>query len=614
MIRKLRKLEDLKEPILKVWERSDYTNNYLLSNMNILIQNGKLIQTFDSATNDMLLHSLKEYDNLDILMLINKSPFESIKFYEDQLKEKYSLVALKHESVDKDMFLKIMFQITYEKNNICSFRTFKESVSRRFEFYRNKSDEELIDLVVFVLIKRNSNIKQTSIIQENFSLYSPENKKEKWVLSTIFFNRNTMDLLKIQSLEYFFVHDIEEFKRRINIFRNFYFEHFDSNDQSQILLFSSIILNMIGHRKANDIDFMAHNISEEAKNRLLDFRERHLNHFRQPDNEDDNFIIENKNETIENNEKKNQFMDIFIKGTEHWPHYWPVWLEDWARKTGSKYFKEVLANGDFHCYFLGLKMVTLKMDIERRLARQRPRGHADIYSLKKRYNLQSIGIENFDIFVLGKKEGKFYQLKDITEEEYREHLANGAKLRDSVKEIYYEVDVDISKFLRTMKWCLETRYRIDKTIEEISKDLVLPKTTEKSERLKMQMRICKENEMDLTANYIMKMNNLRLEEEEKQKSKESKTSNESKESSDSNVPKLSEPVRIKSKSTSKRTNEVQSENKNNIQDSIVIREQQTTQELNDNIVSINSNNDNILNSVHSDTEIKKKRVLKKKSV
>jgi hypothetical protein len=240
-----------------------------------------------------------------------------------------------------------------------------------------------------------------------------------------------------------------------------------------------------------------------------------------------------------------------------------------------------------------MKMVTLKMDIERRLKRQRPRGHADLYSLKKRYNLQSIGIENFDLIVLGKVEGKFYQLKDITEEEYKQHLANGAKLRESVKEIYYEIDVDIPRFLKTMKWTLDNRYRMEKSIEDISKDLVLPRNTNQTERLKMQMRICKENEMGLTTNYIMKINNLRLEEEEKQKLKES------------NVEEL----------TSKRLNEL----KNHIEDSIQVvcqanKDSQENQLLDDvvnNSKKVNTNTE-VQNNI-LEKQIKKK-VLKKKSI
>jgi hypothetical protein len=569
---KLRKLEDLKTPLLNIWERCDYTNNYLLGNINILIQKGTVIQNFDTATNDMLLNSLKEYENLDILLLMNKSPLESMTYFEEYLKSKYNKIAIKIEKVDKDLFLKIIFQILYERNNIHSYRHFKDVIMRKFEFFKNKPDDEKIDLTIFVLCKKNPSVNQNSIISNEYALYSPDNKKEKWVLSTIFFNKNTLDLLKIQSLEYFFNHEFEEHKRRINIYRNFYFEQFDNIDQSQILLFSSIILYMIGHRKANDIDFMAHNTSEEAKNRLLDFRDKYLNHFRKNDDND-----EDMNEFIlndENDNKKNKFIDILIKNTEHWPHYWSIWLDKWARNSGAKYFKEVLANGDYHCYFLGMKMVSLKMDIERRLARQRPRAYADLYALKTRYNLQSINIENFDLILSSKKEGDFYQIKDLSEEEYQEHIKKGAKLRESIGEIYYEIDVDIPRFLKTMKWCLEKRYRIEKSIEDISKELVLPKTSKTSERLKGQMKLTRENEMDITVNSILKMSELRLEEEKINKKSENDFTN--KES-------------------------IQNQIKEAISDRIM-----------DSIIKEETNSNNSLDTTNSNNVVKK-RVLKKKN-
>jgi len=90
-----------------------------------------------------------------------------------------------------------MYQILYERNNINNYRHFKDSITKKFEFYRNKTDEDKIDITVFVLCKRNPSIIQKNIIDENYLLYSPENKREKWVLSTIFFNKNTFDLIKI---------------------------------------------------------------------------------------------------------------------------------------------------------------------------------------------------------------------------------------------------------------------------------------------------------------------------------------------------------------------------------------------------------------------------------
>lgn len=519
---KLKKIDDLKTPLLTVWDKCEYNNVYFKNNINLLTQKGNVIQTFDTATNDMLIHTIKNYENIDVLLLINKSPTESLRYFDEHLKDNYTKLAIKNDEYNKNMLLKILYQLYYERNSITGYRHFTDFIFRKFNYLKDKSDEELIHFTLFIVIKRNSKYNQISIEEDDHYLYAPMNNNEKDILSTIFLNKNTIDLMKIQDLEFFFIHGIDEFKHKFNIYRNFVNEQLNREDQSQMLLFSSIILNIIGHRKANDIDFLAFNLSEESKNNLLDFRERHINDFRNDTDEleiseaqenDDNtesFTINSTNGNKRSTKKDpNRCMDIFIKNTEHWPHYWSVWLDDWSRKSGAKYFKEVLANGDYHCYFLGMKLTTLKMDIERRLSRERPRAYADIYALKRRYNLKDFGIIDLDLVINDKKE-KCFQLKDISEEEKNRILSEkGGRIRENIREIYYYEEQNISKFVQTMMWFLLKIYRMkDLKIEDLKKDLIIPSLMKKNIILERK----KENYIrNLSLGSILRLDDIRQE-------------------------------------------------------------------------------------------------------
>ena len=208
-------------------------------------------------------------------------------------------------------------------------------------------------------------------------------------------------------------------------------------DQSQFMLFSSVVLYLLGHRAMNDVDLYVHTIPQEIVTKLDEFKE----------NEIFNFI------------------DFKIKNTDNWPNYWDTWLDSWAQKCGAKYFEEILGNPKYHFYFLGVKIISLECDVVRRLERGRPRAFADLIALRKRYSYK------VNIPSIPNKIQKYIPIVDLKESEIKQLIKDGGILNDKNKEICVEYDSNIDKFIGTIIYALQTRYRMVFTVEEIKREL-----------------------------------------------------------------------------------------------------------------------------------------------
>jgi hypothetical protein len=208
-------------------------------------------------------------------------------------------------------------------------------------------------------------------------------------------------------------------------------------DQMQFMLFSSIVLYLIGNRSMNDLDLYIHTIPKE--------------------------IIELTNEFKENTIFN--YIEYKIKNTDNWPDYWNTWLDTWANKCGAKYFEEILGSPKYHFYFLGVKIISLNCDIVRRIERARPRAIADLIALRKRYPI-SIYIPSLKNTI-----HKFISIKDKSDEEIDYLIKTGGILNEKNKEIRIEVKHDISKTIQTIIYALNTRYKMTFTESEIKREL-----------------------------------------------------------------------------------------------------------------------------------------------
>ncbi len=487
----LRETSGLRIPLEEIWRKSQYQNVKHSSLINLFLSKNKMAEHFDGALNDMFLHALRRYKNLDIILCMGMDVPTTQSYYQQHWKDKFVRFGIKNYQITKDVFFKILYQLHYDNLEITNKDMIKDFMNHQYRVFRDMNDDARIDMTIMIMCKKSKMSILRTIKEDNFCVYVPETELNKWILSTIFLNENTMKFLEYQEFKFYAKREYETSRRWIQSYRNFYFREFNSLDQSQIMLFSSVILYFLGHRNCNDLDIMAHELSDEGRIHMLDLRERH----QRPEETEKRFVSHQQHPTY--------FMDISIKHTEHYPKYWNQWLNEWAREYGAKYFEEILGNGEYHCYFLGMKMVSLDCDIVRRRLRNRPYAMADLIAMRKRYH--SIPI---DIPVIRDTYTRYIHVDSITEEEKNQYLENGGILDERNQEILIEKKIDKTRYMEDVQRGLMQRYHLDITFDDLKQELHF-QTSPENQNIRMVIRQRHEN--DITIGNIMR--NMTIQEE-----------------------------------------------------------------------------------------------------
>ena len=444
----LKNFDDIIKPIEETWEKINYKNIPMKNKLNMIINNKKLIHNFDDDIDNFILHALKCYDNLNSFVIFGKNKKDSYKYYIDNYSKDYSIYGIKYISLKSQLIHKIMYQLLFPRMIIKTKNDLYNYIQEKYNFLHNYKDKE-IDITVLIICKKDLKKKYplNDVIDENFCIYIPNTKEEIWHTASVFFSQTTLNFIEKQNFDYFLIKDMEPSKKMFLKYRKWLNNNVDMNNHSQFLLYSSVILYLLGHRSMNDLDLYVHDISKELQEKVHEF----------------------KTNTVFN------YIDYSIKNTEKWPRHWDTWLDEWAQKCGAKYFEEILGNPKYHFYFLGVKIISLECDVERRLHRCRPRAVADLISLRKRYSY------SVNIPPINEISQQYVSIIDKSQVEIDELIKKGGKINEKNKEVCIKYNTDIPKFINTIIYALHTRYRMTFTIDEIKRELNM-EIDEKKER------------------------------------------------------------------------------------------------------------------------------------
>ena len=434
----LSKFEDIIKPIEETWKNLNYKNIPMKNKLNLIINNKKLIHKFDDDIDNFILHALKYYDNLNSFVIFGKNKEESYKYYIDNYIKDYSIYGIKHISLNYSVIHKIMYQLIFPRMIIKTKNDLYNYIEENYKFLHNYKDKE-INITILILCKKDLKKKYPlyDVIDENYCIYIPNTKEEIWQTGCVFFSQSTLNFLEKQNFDYFLTKDMEPSKKMFLKYRKWLNNNIELNDQSQFLLYSSIVLYLLGHRPMSDLDLYIHEIPKDLQQKVNEFST--------------NSIF--------------NYIDYSIKNTEKWPKYWDTWLDIWAEKCGAKYFEEILGNPKYHFYFLGIKIISLDCDVVRRLHRCRPRAIADLIALRKRYSYHVI------IPPINRLSQQYVSIIDKSQDEINELIKQGGILNEKNKEVCIEYNTDISKFINTIIYALHIRYRMTFTIDEIKREL-----------------------------------------------------------------------------------------------------------------------------------------------
>jgi len=444
----LKKFDDIADAIKSVYSNLNYKNVSTIDKSNIIRKNRRLIHNFDDDVDQIMFHALNQYDNLNAFVIFGKNKSSAYKYYEAELIADYSLYGIKYIEIKPDDIIKIVYQLLFSrvmvKNKLHLIDYIKENYNL---LWRHITDEKAnlydMDVTILIVCKRDIKKKYPShdIITDNYIVYFPNTEEETRIVAGIFFCSGSMQFIKIQNFDFFLTKDNIEAKNIFIKFRKWFFENIDNSLKEQFILFSSVVLYLIGHRSMNDLDIYSHTIPEDIQNKI-------------------SILLED--------ESCNEMFDISIKNPidpKKWPKYWDQWLDTWAQKCGAKYFEEILCNPKYHFYFAGMKVISLDCDVIRRLERGRPRAYADLISLRKRYSYR-ISIPEIPDSIIS-----YHKLDELSEDEKRDLLEKGAILDENNNELQLKTPTDIQKFINTIIFALQSRYRMKFTEDDIRKEL-----------------------------------------------------------------------------------------------------------------------------------------------
>lgn len=452
-----RELSDLVSPTLVKWNALKFHNNETKSRMNIAIANKKIIVEYNHAIDEMLFNSIIHYNNLNNFILFGKNKVETYHIYTSIFKNDYILYGIKEFDMLKRDVFKLMYQLIFPRMLIKSKDDLNKYIEENYPFIHSLDDDQTITFSSIFVCKRhiNEDFPNRDISSSDYVVYIPRNIEEKIISSSLMYCQTSIEFIKLQNFDYFLTKDNERSKKMFLKYKNWLFNNIPVNTRHSFMLFSSIVLYLIGNREINDLDLYIDDVDELTREKINDFSEI---------------------ETY-------KYIEYSVKGDEkRWPKYWNKWLDEWARKSGAKYFEEVLSSHKFHFYFLGVKIISLNCDIQRRIARNRPRATADLIALRKRYLIPKFpripAPERIKI--------EYMSVDDKSEEEIQEILEENSNMTydEANKEIKVELENDIEKFLSTVSWALKDRYKMIFSLNEIRQELGMPIIGEEVEKKK----------------------------------------------------------------------------------------------------------------------------------
>ena len=200
----LSNFEDITIPIENIWKNLNYRNIEAKNKYNIIIKNKKLIHNFDYDIDNLMLHALNYYDNINSFVIFGKNKNDSYKYYMNHLSEEYSLYGIKYIKVDAKMIHKIMYQLLFSRMIIKTKDDLYNCIETEYK-YLHKYFEKFIDITILVVCKRDLNRKylKYDIVDKDFCIYIPNTKESIWNCACVFFSTSTLKFLEQQNFDYF---------------------------------------------------------------------------------------------------------------------------------------------------------------------------------------------------------------------------------------------------------------------------------------------------------------------------------------------------------------------------------------------------------------------------
>ena len=429
LVSKLLKCNNVSRDTIKYYGL-DYPNVFNRFTCSSITDNTAFPQTtFNYDSKD---ERCKEIDDKMLSILTKRSKLRMITFWEKNSDQLYNL-----ENKWTNLFYfycKKTIELPYEATDSLIYHLFsgeqKLDMKEIHKIIRNMgiSEGSRQNITIFLVEPKykESEEKLETLEYTKPSIHVSKNCFDTYQTGCIYFCENSLRHLQYQNLNHFLGPWMRKSRLMFLTIRNVIFNTFTCDNYQHIMLFSSIVLYILGQRAINDLDLMIYQ----------DFKD-----------------FNSSNQDSITSLSQYPFLDYSAKGTDKWKHYWDSWLIEWANHRGIDNFNDVLYNSDNHFYYFGVKVISIDLDISRRILRNRPASIADLYMLKE--NLPStLGIT---IPRIKKKYKEYKSMDQLSEDEISKLIEDGFKKKKG--ELVKKIETDKEKFLKTILIYLTSRYK-----------------------------------------------------------------------------------------------------------------------------------------------------------
>ena len=306
------------EDLLLIAKKNEYHIPLSVTYDNTTVYDKEIILRYiESSIKYNLLVTSKKIDNYDI-------------FYEIS-------------NLSKNQLTGIIFQLEMQKNEI-----------KKYDHYREISKKFGNNLYCYYVDK-------TKYIVDNTLEYVIEDYNGIREITQVIFNELSLEVLNISRLDRLI--NKNTYKTIFNhlIYKRFLYSKIKVIDQINFILFSCSILFTLGTTVCKDIDLLVY----------------HKNKTSEMENAIQTYFIDNKFPLI----------DFHMRGYGEWlddgkKQYLDDWfLLEWPNLYGSKDMENTFFDPKYHYYFMGMKIISYKADIMRRVKRNRATAYTDLIML-----------------------------------------------------------------------------------------------------------------------------------------------------------------------------------------------------------------------------------------
>lgn len=285
-------------------------------------------------------------------------------------------------------------------------------------YFYNKKQDKFIDDIFFMKKRIEFIINHQNIISIG------ENNKESILYASLLLNPSNFEYFNSMNWDRFLTLG-NSGKIMIEKIRDYLLRNISHPmDMKRFLIFSSMILYLYGLRKPNDVDILGYDLPKPYGKTASLYN-----------------IFGSSNKRILN------IGELQVRGYRDWrvgysKEYLNEWFGyEWANLFGARNMEDMIFNPRYYLSLMGVKILILKGDMERRIIRYRATSYADIIGYNF-YLKNKIKIEEPPYKYIIKGEEKSYETEEdiiILLKKIKNYLKNRYNIKLSMKNISIEL-------------------------------------------------------------------------------------------------------------------------------------------------------------------------------